>query len=109
MFRFRERDFSEVAHEDGVSPSWPVSYSDLEPFYTEAEHLFGVRGKAGDDPTEPPRSALYTHGPVPHEPVISRVATGFERLGLRPFYMPSAIDCGPGGLCRRCGTCDAFV
>jgi choline dehydrogenase-like flavoprotein len=109
MFRFRERDFSEVTHEDGVSPSWPVSYADLEPFYTEAEQLFGVRGKAGDDPTEPSRSASYTHEPVPHEPVIGSVAAGFARLGLHPFHMPSAIDYGPGGLCRRCGTCDAFV
>ena len=109
MFRFRDRDFREVEHEDGVSPAWPVSYAELEPFYAEAERLFGVRGRAGDDPTEPPRSAPYLHAPIPHEPVISRVARGFERLGLRPFHMPSAIDYGPGGLCRRCGTCDAFV
>ncbi len=109
MFRFRERDFAEVEHEDGVSPPWPVSYSALEPFYGEAESLFGVRGQAGDDPTEPPRSAAYRHQPIPHEPVIGKVAAGFARLGLRPFHMPSAIDYGPGGLCRRCGTCDAFA
>lgn len=109
MFRFRERDFAEVTHEDGISPEWPVSYADLEPFYTEAESRFGVRGKAGDDPTEPPRSAAYRHAPIPHEPVIGKVAAGFARLGFRPFHMPSAIDYGPGGLCRRCGTCDAFV
>ena len=31
--RFRESDFEEVAHLDGVSPAWPFSYDDLEPFY----------------------------------------------------------------------------
>lgn len=109
MFRFRTRDFSEVTHEDGVSPQWPVSYADLEPFYTEAESLFGIRGRAGDDPTEPPRSSPYSYEPVPHEPVIGKVSAGFARLGLNPFHMPSAIDYGPDGLCRRCGACDAFV
>ncbi len=109
MFRFRERDFQEVAHEDGVSPAWPLSYADLEPYYAEAERLFGVRGRAGDDPTEPPRSSPYPHAPIPHEPVIARLAERFAQAGLHPFHMPSAIDFGPGGLCRRCGTCDAFV
>lgn len=109
MFRFRESDFREVAHEDGTSPAWPISYADLEPFYTQAERLFGVRGQAGLDPTEPPRGAPYDHAAVPHEPVIADMAGRLAGQGLRPFHMPSAIDFGPGGSCRRCGTCDAFI
>ncbi len=109
MFRFRESDFAEVKHEDGVSPAWPVSYAEMEPYYGEAERLFGVRGEAGLDPAEPPRAAPYAHAAVPHEPVIARMADKLRGQGLRPFHMPSAIDFGPGGLCRRCGTCDAFV
>lgn len=108
MFRFRESDFDEVAHEDATSPAWPVSYSDLEPHYAQAERLFGVRGLAGADPTEPPRSSGYEHEPVPHEPLIRRMTERLERAGLTPFPMPSAVDYGPGGSCRRCGTCDAF-
>ena len=42
--RFRESDFEEVAHLDGVSPAWPFRYADLEPFYGEAERLYGVHG-----------------------------------------------------------------
>lgn len=109
MFRFRASDFDETRHEDGISPRWPVSYADLAPFYAEAEALFGVRGQAGVDPTEPPRAAGYPHGPIPHEPVIAALATGLARQGLRPFHMPSAIDHGDGGACIRCGTCDAFA
>jgi choline dehydrogenase-like flavoprotein len=82
MFRFRERDFSEVSHEDGVSPAWPISYSDLEPWYDAAERLFGVRGQAGIDPTEPPRSAGYAHDAVPHEPLIAEMAERLARQGL---------------------------
>jgi choline dehydrogenase-like flavoprotein len=108
MFRFRPSDFAETAHEDGVSPAWPITYADLEPFYAEAERLFGVRGSAGIDPTEPPREN-FPHAAVPHEPDIARLAEAFQARGLRPFPMPSAIDFGPGGTCVRCGTCDAFA
>ncbi|WP_323770606.1 GMC family oxidoreductase [Antarctobacter sp.] len=108
MFRFRESDFAETAHEDAISPAWPIRYADLEPHYAEAERLFGVRGLAGQDPTDPPRSGGYDHAPVPHEPLIGRMAERLSQAGLRPFQMPAAIDYGPGGKCQRCGTCDAF-
>jgi choline dehydrogenase-like flavoprotein len=108
MFRFRERDFGALEHEDGVSPAWPITYADLEPYYDEAERLFGVRGTAGLDPTEPPRRAPYRHAAIPHEPVIAEVAQRLKAQGLHPFPMPAAVDFGAGGTCVRCGTCDAF-
>lgn len=108
MFRFRERDFEAVDHAEGISPEWPIKYRDLEPFYAQAEALFGVRGRAGDDPTEPPRSGPYPHPPIPHEPLIGRIAQKLSAHGLKPFHMPSAVDFGAGGKCVRCGTCDAF-
>ncbi|HJW10609.1 MAG TPA: GMC family oxidoreductase [Albitalea sp.] len=108
MFRLRERDFGVIEHEDGISPAWPISYAELEPFYAQAERLFGVRGAAGTDPTEPPRSAPYAHPPVPHEPVLAEIERRLQAQGLHPFPMPAAVDFGAGGRCRRCGTCDAF-
>lgn len=107
MFRFRERDFEAVVHEEGVSPAWPIRYRDLEPWYLHAERQFGVRGQDGLDPTEPPRSAPYGHAPVPHEPALAAIEARLRALGLKPFPMPSAIDFGPGGRCRRCANCDA--
>lgn len=109
MFRFRERDFEEQVHTDGVSPAWPISYADLEPHYAEAERLFGVHGRAGIDPTEPWRSGPYPFPPIPHEPVIAKLADRLAKLGLSPFPMPSAVDLHEGGRCIRCGTCDAFA
>lgn len=109
MFRFRERDFERVEHEEGVSPAWPIAYSDLEPWYAQAEQLFGVRGQAGIDPTEPPRSGGYGFAPVPHEPVLARIADRLRAQGLHPFPMPCAIDLGAGGACRRCADCDAMA
>jgi len=108
MFRFRERDFQAVVHEGGVSPAWPIAYADLENWYGEAERLFGVRGLSGIDPTEPPRTAAFPHAPVPHEPVIAQIEQRLRAQGLTPFPMPSAVDHGPAGSCRRCTNCDGF-
>ena len=108
MFRFREKDFEALAHAEGVSPAWPIRYDDLEPWYGKAEKQFGVRGQAGMDPSDPPRSTGYAHGPIPHEPVIDQIATKLRAQGLQPFPMPSAVDYGPQGRCQRCANCDAF-
>jgi len=90
MFRFRERDFEGIEHADGNSVPWPVRYADLEPWYGEAERLFGVHGKAGDDPTEPPpasadstradhRQSIRTHA-------RARPASLPHALGGRPAF-----------------------
>ena len=52
LFRLRREDFGEIKHWGGVSPAWPISYDELEPYYTRAEHLYQVRGERGVDPTD---------------------------------------------------------
>ena len=108
MFRFRERDFDGVEHAEGTTVPWPIRYAELEPWYAQAERVFGVHGKAGDDPTEPARSGPFPHPPIPHEPVIGEIFERMQARGLHPSHMPAAIDFHPGGTCIRCGTCDAF-
>ena len=44
LFRLRREDFAELRHHGGTSPAWPLTYEDLEPYYTEAEHLNQVHG-----------------------------------------------------------------
>ena len=53
LFRFRERDFGEVRHVDGISPAWPLAYEDFEPWYTRAERLYSVHGERGVDGFQP--------------------------------------------------------
>ncbi|RWR06236.1 GMC family oxidoreductase [Sinirhodobacter populi] len=108
MFRFRTQDFEATTIDGAPSPAWPVRYQDLAPHYAEAERLYGVRGQSGLDPTEPPRAA-FPHAAIPHEPTIAALAGRFGAQGLHPFPMPSAVDFGDGGACRRCGACDAFA
>jgi choline dehydrogenase-like flavoprotein len=112
LFRMRERDFGELAHHGGISPAWPISYADLEPYYTAAEHLYQVRGERGVDPTEPWASAPYAHPPVSHEPRIAKLAADLERAGLAPFHVPLGVRLDErdrrSSPCLRCETCDGF-
>lgn len=108
MFRFRKEDFEAMAHEEGESPAWPISYVELEPWYGLAEKLFRVHGSSGIDPTEPPRSSAFQFSAIPHEPVFAELAERLRLQGLKPFPMPSSIQLHEGGGCIRCGACDAF-
>ena len=110
LFRLRKEDFGEIRHHGGVSPAWPVSYEEMEPYYTKAEQLYHVHGERGADPTEPPASAPYPHPPVSHEPRIQRLSDDFARLGCKPFPVPLGIMLDEKNrrtsACIRCSTCD---
>jgi choline dehydrogenase-like flavoprotein len=112
LFRLREGDFQEVRHYGGISPAWPISYQDLEPYYAQAERLYLVHGRAGEDPTEPARSGPFPHPAVSHEPRIQQLADDFERTGHHPFHLPVGIDLNESdpeaGRCVRCDRFDGF-
>ncbi len=112
LFRLRKEDFAQIRHHGGVSPAWPITYDELEPYYTDAERLYHVRGNAGEDPTEPPRSAPYPHPAVSHEPRLQQLSDDFEGLGLHPFHTPLGVmldETNPRlSQCIRCETCDGF-
>jgi choline dehydrogenase-like flavoprotein len=112
LFRMRERDFGELQHVDGVSPAWPISYDDLEPYYTRAERLYHVHGERGSDPGEPPASEPYPYAPISDEPRIAQLRSDLEMAGLRPFWLPTGIlldeERPEASPCIRCATCDGF-
>jgi len=112
LFRLRQRDFEEVQHYGGVSPAWPISYDDLEPYYTKAEQLYQVHGSRGEDPTEPASSKPYPWPAVSHEPRIQHLADDFAAIGLHPFHTPLGVmldEKNPQtSPCIRCNTCDGF-
>ena len=112
LFRLKKEDFGEIHHHDSVSPAWPIAYSDMEPYYTEAERLYHVHGNAGEDPTEPERSTPYPHPAVSHEPRIQQLSDDFAQMGLRPFHTPLGVmldEKNPqASRCIRCETCDGF-
>jgi choline dehydrogenase-like flavoprotein len=112
LFRLRKEDFGELRHFGGISPAWPISYDDLEPYYNQAENLYQVHGNRGEDPTEPHASAPYPWPAVSHEPRIQQLADDFAASGLKPFHVPVGVmldEKNPQkSRCIRCNTCDGF-
>jgi choline dehydrogenase-like flavoprotein len=110
LLRMRREDYGEVRHHGGVSPAWPISYDAMEPYYTEAEHLYQVHGERGIDPTDPPASKPYAHAPVSHEPRLQALSDSLKQQGLRPFHVPLGVmldEKNPRkSRCIRCATCD---
>ncbi len=112
LYRLRAEDFGELRHHDGVSPAWPISYGDIEPYYTQAEALYQVHGARGEDPTEPPASADYPFPALAHEPRIQQLADDLASAGYHPFHAPCGVlrdeANPPYSTCVRCGRCDGF-
>lgn len=108
LARFRERDFEEYDTGDGISPAWPFSYADIEPYYLQAERALEVHGSPGLDPTEPWRSGPYPYPAVKHEGPIEQFAKKLEKQELHPYLMPMGVDARTGGACVLCKTCDGF-
>ena len=112
LYRLREEDFGELRHHDGISPAWPISYDELEPYYTQAEQLYQVHGARGEDPTEPPASAPYPFPAVSHEPRIQQLSDDLAAAGYHPFHAPCGVMLNeanmPYSACVRCATCDGF-
>jgi len=111
-FRLRQQDFEELVHFDGISPAWPLRYSDFEPWYQRAEEMYHVHGLRGEDPTEPPCSGPYPHHPIAHEPRIQTLVDDLRAAGLHPSHAPCGVMLDEANLafsrCRKCNCCDGF-
>ena len=115
FWRFHEIDFiehSKVGDIPGAAlADWPITYADLEPYYTKVEWEIGVSGLAGASPFDPPRSKPYPMPPLP----VKGCGVVFERaarkLGYHPFPAPMAILSQPRAgrsACVNCGFCLGF-
>ena len=112
LYRLRPQDFGELKHIDGVSPAWPLSYDDFEPFYTKAEWLYQVHGVHGEDPTEGSWSKQYPFPPVSHEPRIQQLSDDLTAAGYHPYHAPCGIMLNEShramSTCIRCTWCDGY-
>lgn len=116
LLRMREKDFGELKHHGGISPAWPLSYKDFEPYYLQAEKLYHVHGERGIDSTEPPSKDPFPYPAVAHEPRIAQLYQALEKEGHRPFPLPLGLilneknrnDTVNPSPCIKCNTCDGF-
>jgi hypothetical protein len=89
LYRLRRQDFGELRHHDGVSPAWPISYEEFEPYYPRAEDMYHVHGLRGHDPTEPPASGPYPCPPVsdePHDKHPNGLGNGSDQVGRNYMF-----------------------
>src|SRR5438067_12646607 len=115
FWRFHEIDFIERSKVGAVPGStlvnWPITYADLEPYYTKVEWEVGVSGLANASPFDPPRSKPYPMPPLPVKAngiIFERAA---RKLGWNPFPAPMAILSKPRAgrsACINCGFCLSF-
>jgi choline dehydrogenase-like flavoprotein len=115
-WRFREIDFRERSVLGAISGTgfadWPISYAELEPYYTKVDWEIGVSGLAGADPSDPPRTRGYPMPPLPVKSSGVLFERGARKLGLHPVPAPLAINSmfyngRPG--CVHCGFCHGFA
>ena len=112
LMRFKTRDFDAVQHADGISPAWPLSYTDYAPYYTQAEKLWRVHGERGIDPNDLPDDPPYPYPPLLDDPGVAKLKKHFQDIGWHPSPLPLGVnrdDANPQtSHCVRCTTCGGF-
>lgn len=116
FWRLHEIDFIEGSRFGSIPGAslvdWPITYAELEPYYTKVEWEVGVSGLAGASPFDPWRSKPYPMPPLPVKSSGVLFERGARKLGLHPFPAPMAInstfykDRPP---CVQCGLCGGFA
>src|ERR1700739_3517544 len=115
FWRLHEIDFVERSKVGPIAGTgftdWPITYADLEPYYTKVEWEIGVSGLAGASPFDPPRSKPYPMPPLPTKSSGVLLEQAGRKLGWNPFPAPMAILSQPRAgrsACVNCGFCLAF-
>lgn len=92
--RFTENDFrlrSIAGDLPGTTlADWPISYAELEPYYTKVEWAFGVSGRGGVNRHESFRSKDYPTPPLPSTRYGKKFYEGCRKLGYNAFPTPMA-------------------
>lgn len=114
-WRFHEIDFIEHSRWGAIAGAgladWPITYADLEPYYTKAEWELGISGMGGANPFDPPRSKPYPLPPLPVKSSGILLERGARKLGWHPYPAPMAILSQPyqgRSACQHCGFCESF-
>ena len=116
FWRLHEIDFIERSRLGGIPGAdlvdWPITYDELEPYYTKVEWEVGVSGLAGSSPFDPRFSKPYPMPPLPVKSSGVLFERGARKLGLHPFPAPMAINSifyRDRPACVQCGLCGGFA
>jgi len=113
FWRLRPIDFNERSVLGPIAGTtladWPISYEELEPYYTKVDWEIGVSGLMG--PWDPPRSKDYPCAPMPVKSSGVLLERGAKAMGWTAYPAPVAIlSQAYNGRppCIHCGFCNGF-
>ena len=90
---------------------WPISYDEMEPFYTMVDEVVGVSGKVVKHPHQEPRSKDFPYPPIAEHAVSSWIDKAATELGYHPIPVPRAVLSQPAMGRRSCeysGYCSSY-
>ena len=116
FYRLKPEDFrlrSEFGAIKGANiVDWPISYDDLEPYYTLVEKEVGVSGRFTDHPFAEPRSSKdFPYPPTTEHPISRQIDEACRNMGLFSLPTPRAIlsrDKGNRRSCEYSGFCGSY-
>jgi gluconate 2-dehydrogenase alpha chain len=120
-----ERYGADKLPEGSAIKDWPLTYEELEPYYTQMDYDIGISGQAGNimgelipggNPFEGARSKPYPLPPLQRSKAALLFTGAANELGLHPFPQPASIlsqayvgvSGRPRSGCLYCGFCVRF-
>lgn len=89
--------------EDANIVDWPISYKEMEPFFSKVETVVGVSGRVVDHSTLEPRSENnFPYPPLAENVVSSWIDKAAESLNYKTVPVPRAILSQPDGKRNNC-------
>lgn len=116
FYRLKEKDFRLLSEFGAIKGSniadWPISYEDLEPYYTKAETEIGISGHVVNHKFQEPRSTKdFPYPPTAEHPIVKNIDNACKKLGFTSLQTPRAILSKPDmgrNSCEYSGYCGSY-
>ncbi|MGD1090730.1 MAG: GMC family oxidoreductase [Bryobacteraceae bacterium] len=110
-YEFQEASYDKTIPSGTSMADWPITYEELEPYYTQAEWEMGISGMRVNSPFLAPMTKDYPVPPVPLKSSGALFNTAAAKLGLTVVRGPLAIISQPymgRAACVNCGICSGY-
>src|SRR5258705_13642418 len=110
-WEFKEASYDKTIPSGTGMADWPITYAELEPYYTQAEWEMGISGQRVSSPFVAPMSKDYPVGPMPIKASGALMTMGAAKLGWSVVNGPIAIISkayGGRSACVNCGMFSGF-
>ncbi len=110
-YEFNEASYDPTIPSGTGMADWPITYDELEPYYSQAEWEMGISGMRINSPFIAPMMKDYPVPPVPLKSSGALLNSAAAKLGLTSVRGPLAIISQPymgREACVNCGICSGY-